>query len=111
MDDPPKVKPSPQLLIERWCPLVFGALTIAVTLFYKDCIVAKFNAGDWKLENLYGAIFNWSAIQTGFLFAVYGFVVGKTDGFIAAARGTQFMQRFIGYVKRANLMGFALTFY
>jgi hypothetical protein len=54
-------------------------------------------------------VFNWAAIQTGFAFGVYGFVAGKTGGFIDAVRGTVAMGRFHGYVKAANILGFVLT--
>lgn len=84
--------------------------SLAGLLLASDPIAAKFAKEDWNSDGLYEAIFGWSAIQTGFAFGVYGFVLGKGDGFIAALKQTAAMGRFIGYIKRANYSGFALTF-
>lgn len=54
-------------------------------------------------------IFNWSAIQSGFVFAIYGFIVTKRDGFAGKLVGAQTYERFISFTKRACLGGFALT--
>ena len=58
---------------------------------------------------MYAAIFDWSAIQTGFAFGVYGFVIGKSDGFLAKIKGTVAMDHFMGYIRKANVIGFCLT--
>lgn len=87
-------------------------LTVAVMLaIYLNAghLFAQFEASKWQASNLYTAIFNWSAIQTGFAFGVYGFVAGRSAGFIDAIRETLAMKRFLGYVKRANIGGFLLT--
>jgi hypothetical protein len=88
------------------------ALAVASFIFlaiFRDSVSAKFVPGGWSLGNLYSAIFNWAALQSGFIFSVYGFVVAKQDGFVAAARGTAFMAGFIKYNKRAIISGFILT--
>ncbi len=102
-------KPSAKLLFEMWHPFLIGILAFWATYYFRDLLTVKFNTGGWKLDNLYAAVFDWSAIQTGFLFAVYGFVVGKADGFIAEIKRTKAMDRFINYTKRANFIGFSLT--
>ena len=98
--------------VERYGPLVLSAFCMVLIYFYGPLIVAKFAAVDgWDISSLYGAVFNWSAIQTGFAFGVYGFVVGKSDGFIKEIRDTLAMRRVMGYVKRANIGGFLLTIF
>jgi hypothetical protein len=97
------------LFLESWGPLLAGGLSFAALLYWRDEIVSQFANHGWKAEGLYGAVFNWAAIQTGFAFGVYGFVAGKTGGFIEAVRGTVAMARFQGYVKAANVLGFVLT--
>lgn len=98
--------------LERFGPLGIAALGIALIYFNAPSIIAKFVAEDgWEISNLYSAVFNWSAIQTGFAFGVYGFVAGKSDGFVEAVRDTLAMRRFMGYVKRANIGGFLLTIF
>lgn len=95
--------------IERFGPL--GLTLVALLAIYLNAspIVASIDAGKWHITNLYTAVFTWSAIQTGFAFGVYGFVVGRSEGFIPAIRDTVAMRRFLGYVKRANVGGFLLT--
>jgi len=78
-------------------------------MYFSELVALKFSSGDWKSVGLYSAIFGWSAIQTGFAFGVYGFVIGKGDGFIAALKNTIAMSRFIVYIRRANISGFLLT--
>lgn len=98
------------LAAETHGPLALGALALAALLCFADPIAAEFAAGTWKSGALYSAIFGWSAIQTGFAFGVYGFVLEKTGGFMAAMRGTKTLERFEGHIKRANWTGFVLTF-
>lgn len=97
------------LAVERWGPLALTALSLLAIYHNSTCILAQFSASKWQASSLYSAIFNWSAIQTGFAFGVYGFVIGRSEGFIPAVRETKAMQRFLGYVRRANIGGFALT--
>lgn len=98
------------LLIEQFGPLALSAGSVIAIYILAPAIIAKFEPTDgWQISSLYGAIFNWSAIQTGFAFGVYGFVVGKNDGFVQEIRDKLAMRRFLGYVRRANIGGFALT--
>lgn len=109
-----ETQPAPRrslgLLIEQWSPLVAGIVALAFLSYYSDYISSMFASNEWKASNLYAAIFDWSAIQTGFAFGVYGFVAGKRDGFVGALQGTVAMKRFISYIRRANVAGFILTF-
>lgn len=72
-------------------------------------IAGKFSPDGWNPNNLYGAIFNWSSIQSGFVFAIYGFIVTKRDGFVGKIVGGGSYEKFLGFTKRACLGGFALT--
>lgn len=97
------------LFFEQFGPLLAAAGTVVLIVVNKDIILAKLVAGAWQTSNLYSAVFNWSAIQTGFAFGVYGFVAGKSEGFIEALRDTFAMRRFMRYVRNANIGGFLLT--
>lgn len=97
------------LAVERYGPLGLTVATMVALYVQAPSIFASIEASKWEVSNLYSAVFNWSAIQTGFAFAVYGFVVGRSEGFIPAIRETVAMKRFLGYVKRANVGGFILT--
>lgn len=109
MADGPRRK-SFGLLLEQYGPLAICAVCAATVYILAPSIVERFSpAIGWQASSLYGAVFNWSAIQTGFAFGVYGFVVGKNDGFVQEIRDKLAMRRFLGYVKRANVGGFLLT--
>ncbi|MBZ9758422.1 hypothetical protein LB524_24340 [Mesorhizobium sp. ESP6-5] len=99
------------LLFEAWAPAVFGVLSLIALLYFGKPIADKFATHQWTSTGLYSAIFGWAAIQTGFAFGVYGFVIGKSGGFIGALRGTRTMERFERYIGRANWTGFILTFF
>jgi len=100
---------SLKLWLERFGPFVLGVGTFATLLWIEDGVIVLFSSKALSLSSLYAAIFDWSAIQTGFLFGVYGFVVGRTEGFVGALRGTQMMSLFQGYTKKATVIGFLLT--
>lgn len=109
-DEAPVRRKSVGLLIEQFGPLAISAASVLAIYILAPSIIAKFAAEDgWQVSSLYGAVFNWSAIQTGFAFGVYGFVVGKNDGFVKEIREKLAMHRFLGYVRRANVGGFVLT--
>lgn len=100
---------SPGLLIEKYGPLVLSILGTMGVLLWRDAITANVSRQEIDVDDLYSSVLNWASIQIGFAFAVYGFVIGKSEGFVEAVRDTAAMGRFISYVKRANVGGFLLT--
>lgn len=95
---------------ERYAPVVFGFATLALIGLYRFDIALKFEPGGWDAAGLFGAVFNWASIQSGFVFGIYGFIVSKQDGFAGeVARGRSF-DRLLAYARRAYLTGFVLTF-
>lgn len=99
------------IVIERFAPATFCALSLAAIFLWRSEIAGHFQSDDWKSSDLYTAIFGWASIQTGFVFGIYGFVASKDDGFIKQVSGDRSFARFVGYIKRANLAGFLLTFF
>jgi hypothetical protein len=97
------------LAVERFLPCAMAAIVLAVTLYFHSEIAKIFIAYKLSMDGLYNAVFGWSAVQTGFIFAVYGFVAGS-DGFIEQIRDTTPMKQFLSYTKNATYIGFALTF-
>lgn len=98
------------LKIEKFGPMAISLIAFALMLYFSKEISGRFASHAWRSSGLYSAIFGWSAIQSGFAFGVYGFVLGKSGGFVASLKGTQTMARFEGYIKRAIWTGFLLTF-
>ncbi|GJL92148.1 hypothetical protein [Hyphococcus sp.] len=81
-------------------------------MIYRGKILPLFALGDdgWSLDNLYSVVFDWSSIQTGFVFGIYGFVVRKSDGFISEIRPTVAITQFLSHTKKAIVIGFLFTF-
>ncbi|QKD02969.1 hypothetical protein EB235_16865 [Mesorhizobium loti R88b] len=76
---------------------------------YRDEVVARQAAKTLDFAALYSAALNWSSIQTGFLFGIFGFVAGKNDGFIEAVKSTGEMRIFSRYMRLAMSLGFVVT--
>ena len=93
--------------IGRSIPFLLSILAFVLLCIYADDMFGEDNTIEWS--NLYAAIFDWAAIQTGFLFGVYGFVVGSPKGFINAIRGTKPFRFFTTGIITSLCVGFALT--
>jgi hypothetical protein len=96
-------------MIEAFAPVAVALLALAVLWFYRWSIIPLMAADKISVGNLFSAVFGWASIQTGCVFAIYGFVAGKNDGFIGEVRRTRSMKRFSVYIKRAITSGFLLT--
>ena len=99
-----------KIQIINFLPLAISISAVALILYFNEYFTTLITNKKLHLSGIYSAIFDWSAIQTGFLFSVYGFVVSKSDGFIGAIKNTTAMNNFNSYIKRATFIGFILTF-
>jgi hypothetical protein len=97
------------LFIESYGPAACGILTLICLWVSRGRIITLMVEDKISIDNLFSAIFGWAAIQTGCVFAIYGFIAGKTDGFIGEARNTRSMRRYNVFIKRAIASGFILT--
>ncbi len=97
-------------IVERFGPISLAALSSLLLYYFRSDLIHLSISGDINVSNIYSSVFDWSSIQTGFLFAIFGFVAGKTDGFIHRIKDTPEMRLFLKYTKRALLLGFAITF-
>jgi len=96
--------------VETFGPAVSAAVVFLLLLYFRRTILDLIVDKTISVDNLYIAVFGWAAIQTGCLYAIYGYVAGKTDGFIGEIRFSRSMQRYNSYLKRATSIGFLLTF-
>jgi hypothetical protein len=96
-------------VIELCGPAICGVVGLSALLYFKSDIMRMSATDKISVTNLYNAVFGWAAIQTGCLFAMYGFVAGKSDGFIGLVRHTRAMQTYVTYLRRATYIGFLLT--
>lgn len=95
----------------RLLPHILALSALGALLKFESGISIYLSAEDSPVEmqDLFAAVFDWSSIQTGFLFAVYGYVASKSDGFIGAIRKTTAMTRFRQLLAFTIFAGFALT--
>lgn len=98
-------------IVERYGPIGSVVIWLAFAYFFREWFVDSISSGKIILSGLFSAVFGWAAIQTGFLFSVFGFVATKSDGFIGEFRRLPVMKRFQWYVLQAMYMGFVLTIY
>lgn len=96
--------------LERYGPLICAAAMVALIYYFRSDLVAAASSKKIDISNIYSNVFNWSSIQTGFVFGIFGFVAGKSGGFIETIRQTPEMALFLQYTKRAIYLGFCLTF-
>lgn len=94
---------------EAYGPAIAGLGTLALLALNQTPLLALMASDRLSVGNLFSAIFGWASIQTGCVFAIYGFVAGKTDGFIVEIRNTRSMRRFNSFIRRAIVSGFVLT--
>jgi hypothetical protein len=97
-------------LVEMYGPLACGIAMLVCLAVFRRALLELIVSDTISVSNLYNAVFGWAAIQTGCLYAIYGYVAGKTDGFIGEVRLSRSMQRYNSYLKRATIIGFFLTF-
>lgn len=95
--------------VEAYGPAACGVLVLILLWLTRGRLLPLMADNKISIGNLFTAIFGWASIQTGCVFAIYGFVAGKNDGFIGEVRHTRSMRRFNTYIKRAILSGFVLT--
>jgi hypothetical protein len=103
------MKVNPRLWIEKFFPVSVGIVTLAILLIARVEVMEIFAKNNLNGTSLFSSVFDWASIQTGFMFGVYGFVVGKSDGFIAEVKSTKAMERFVRYTWTATMIGFVLT--
>lgn len=78
-------------------------------VIWRDQITLKFVAKDWDLGAFYSAAFDWSSIQTAFLFGVYAFFLGRSEAFLKAVSSSPFFPMLRQFVVRSLYLSMALT--
>ena len=85
------------------------ATTLIIIAWQRTAITSEFAAAHWSLPNFYGAVFNWSAIQAGFLFGAYAFFLSRSEPFIRAVSESHPFEELRVYVKRTLYLTMALA--
>lgn len=77
--------------IVRFSPTVLAIATFILLWIFASKIATFLTPFTVDWANLYAAVFDWAAIQTGFLFGVYGFVMGSPSAFMKAIQETKIL--------------------
>ena len=87
------------------------AFTVLVLLIlFKEVIIFNFVKEKIQLTNLGLAVFSWLALQVGFSFGVYAFIMSKKDGVIDAVRKTDAMARFRRFLMHEHYFSMIVAF-
>lgn len=82
-----------------WAEEIAAGGVAGLLLWSWPHVSARFSAQNgWSASGLYSAVFSWTSIQVGFLFAVYTFVVPRTEPLFKAVAGTGVFERFKSYM-------------
>lgn len=87
--------------------LIFS--TGAFTLFAKKVSNAAY-FGSWEETLFYASLFNWSSIQTAFLFGIYTFIIGRPGKFKSRFEDTKLYADSMKYLRRTVFSSFVLSF-
>lgn len=117
--EPPPPAPEPsapwtqraQARLERHGPFLGGILGAGLVIAYGADLQNLAASREWELKEVYGAMFNLSAILCGALGTLYGLLVASTTPFIDKIRSTKSFQRYLGYVRSAIGLSFASALY
>lgn len=104
------MKKSISLYIEQYIPFIITAIISLNLYYYQNALLANLTSNDITTTILYSSVFNWSSIQTGFLFGIFGYIGGKSDGFIYEVKNTMTMRRFLDYMRTAIWLGYVVIF-
>jgi len=95
--------------LKRRAGELLGLVSFVACLFWRQEIGANFHTHLWNISNFYTAVFDWAAIQSGFLFGVYTYVVSKSAGFVGAIRETSAYAEMVFFIRSIFYLVFALT--
>lgn len=97
--------------VERHGPLIGGIVSAGLVIAYGGDVQQLAASREWELKEVYGAMFNLSAILCGALGTLYGLLVASTTPFIDKIRSTRSFRRYLGYVRSAIGLSFASALY
>lgn len=81
----------------------------SLLLMFSGAVATEFRAERWDLGAFYSAVFDWSSIQSAFLFGIYAFVLSRAEPFVKAIAGTPAFSAMRAYVRHTVYIALALT--
>lgn len=95
---PGRLMPWLSAIWERWLPWAGMIVTGPLVDFWGGTVQQYCDKHDWKLNEIYGAVFNFSAIELGGLIALYALLVSDTPT-TKRLRRTRSFQKYVSYVR------------
>lgn len=96
-------------VFRRHLPSMAGAFAFACVIVWRVPISNGLSSEDWDVGALYAAIFDWSSIQSAFLFGIYAFLLGRTEPFLKAIAETPAFERMRAHVRLTMIAALILT--
>ena len=85
-------------------------MCVASSLVYNhDYIALQFINKIWKIDSFYSAMFDWSSIQSAFLFGIYAFFLSKSEPFLNAISQTKKFKQLRSYIMKSLILTMLLT--
>ncbi len=84
-------------------------IAMAIMVYKRGVITSSFANDIWDLEGFYAAVFDWSSIQSAFLFSVFAFFLARSEPFIQAISNTTTFRALRKYVLRSLILSMLLT--
>lgn len=88
---------------------VAALLAFSVIVWFSPWLASKFTSGGWSASGLYTGVFSWASIQTGFLFAIYTFIVPRAEPFVRAVAATKAFAAFKVHMLRTTYLTLAVA--
>jgi hypothetical protein len=95
--------------VRRHLPAIAAVAAPLSVIAGRDTLAARFAADAWDVAAFYSAIFDWSSIQSAFLFGIYAFVLSRSEPFIKAVDNTEPFEALRSYSRRTLYLTFVLT--
>lgn len=95
--------------VRQHLPSIAAVMAPVAVFASRDTLAAQFASDSWDVSAFYSAIFDWSSIQSAFLFGIYAFVLSRSEPFIKAIDGTATFENLRSYSRRTLYLTFALT--
>lgn len=96
--------------LRGWIEPCLGVAAFVCLVWQAPNIARKFaEPNGWSASGLYSGIFSWASIQAGFLFAIYTFIVPKSEPFVKAIAATSHFRGFKRYMLRITYLTLAVA--
>lgn len=93
---------------EKWHPPALAAATTTALWLWGFPLAQQAVERQWKVDELYTAVFNIAGIYTAFLFTFYSFIATTDRGFIGRSKDSRYYRQTVNYTISALVLGGAL---